>query len=549
MSHIHAGKFTGFMPKMVKGGIDFISGSGATIDFLVEQAVKRGLPFGSFMTVGNSAQTGVTDLLTLFDQEFGEQGASIKLLYLEKMTKPQEFLASARSLVKKGCTLAGIKAGTTQAGSRAAASHTGAMTTNDTAVQALFDKAGIIRVQSRLELVDVASVLLAAKGRLDGKRVCIVTNAGGPGVMLADELARQGFELPALRASTQARLAEVLPAGAALSNPIDCLPSHTGDMISQVFEILASQESANLDYIAFITGNSGLVDNWEILKVVARAMDSCPIPVLPSLCAAIGSRQALEKFRRAGKFYFEDEVALARALGRVVNRPRPSEPVTGLPGYDRERIAACLEGQGGSLPAGTARQVLEAAGLRFPGQVETSRKADLDSIPFPFPWAMKVMGPLHKTDRGGVRLGIQSLAEARSAWDDLMRIEGAGGCLLQPMVAGSEVLIGAQREADFGHLVAFGLGGIYTETLKDVSFSLAPLSPAEASRMIRSLRSFPLLEGVRGQPGMDLDLLADWLLRIGLLVADFPVIQEMDLNPVKGFGRQLFVVDSRIVLE
>ena len=350
MTADHASKFAGIVPDMCQGGIDFISGSGATVDYLAEQAVQRGLPFHSFLTIGNAAQCGAADLLALFDQQPGQDPCFIKLLYLETIHNPRKLLRVARSLSGKGCILAGIKSGTTHAGSRAAASHTGAMATRDTAVQALFDKAGIIRVQSRQELIDVAGVLVCSKGKLDGRRVGIITDAGGPGVMLADELNRQGLEVPAFQERTRARLAQVLPAGAGLGNPVDCLPSRTGATMAKVFAILEEEEADQLDYLLFVVGDSGLGDNWEIYQAVIQAMDRSRIPILPSLCTAVSSRAALDRFKRAGKCYFQDEVDMARALGRVVHRPRISEPSPELAGYDHARLAACLEGRTGALP-------------------------------------------------------------------------------------------------------------------------------------------------------------------------------------------------------
>jgi acyl-CoA synthetase (NDP forming) len=548
MSPVHASKFAGIVPEMKAGGIDFISGSGATVDFLAEPAIRRGLSFASFLTVGNSAQNGVTDLLALFDQDHAPDSARIKILYLESINKPGEFLRAARSLVNKGCCLAGIKSGTTRAGSRAAASHTGAIATNDVAVQALLDKAGVIRVHSRLELIDVAAALTCAKGKLDGRRVCIISDAGGPGVMLADELNRAGFEVPVFGERTQARLAQVLPRGASVSNPVDCLPTRDGAMLSQAFGIINEEESGEIDYILFIGGDSKLVDIQDVFNSVSQAMDSLDIPVFPSFCA-VGSSDALDPFRRAGKCFFEDEISMARALARVVGRPRISEPVEHLPGYDIEAIRALLKDQSGSLAPRVARGVLEAAGLRFPDQVDLFEKSALGSVPIPFPWVMKVIGPLHKTEVGGVQLGIQSLEEARSSWDHLVQIQDAAGCLVQEMVSGTEVLIGAKREEGFGHLVAFGLGGIYTEALKDLTFALARLSWEEAGRMIRSMRAFSLIQGVRGEPGLDIELLSDWLIRTSMLVADFPHIRELDLNPVKGSGSDLYLVDARVILD
>lgn len=233
----------------------------------------------------------------------------------------------------------------------------------------------------------------------------------------------------------------------------------------------------------------------------------------------------------------------------MVNRPRLSQPTLDLPGFNRARIAELLAGKHGALSAGLTREVLQAAGMPFPGQVELAAPEELAAVPFAFPWVMKVSGPLHKTDVGGVRLNIHSLEEARQVWGELLQIPGATGCLVQQMVSGTEVLLGANREEGFGHLVAFGLGGIYTEALKDVHFALAPLSAQEADTLVQSLRALPLLKGVRGEPGMDFGVLQDLLLRLSLLVTHFPQIQEMDLNPVKGSGRELYVVDARVILD
>ena len=538
VSHAHAGKFSGVPPISRKGGIDF----------LYELSTRRGLQFNSLLNVGNSAQTGVTDLLRLYEEAQGEDSSLIKLLYIEVMKQPEAFLRHARNLSRKGCSLAGIKSGATEAGSRAAASHTGAMATNDTAVQALFDKAGIIRVQSRPELVDVATVLSCLRGRLDGRRIAVVSDAGGPAVVLADELNRLGFVVPPFAQRTKERIAQALPPGAAAGNPVDCLPTRNGKSIGHVLRIVAEEESENVDFILFIDGDSGLADNWEICKALMRAQDEGGIPVLPCFLSPVSAEDALAQYRAAGRCYFEDEVAMARALARVVNRPRVTEPIETIPGYARERVAALLSGRTGALPPDVTRKVLQAAGIPLPAQVELSGEAELDRIAIPFPWVMKVSGPLHKSDVGGVTVGIKDVQQARAAWDALMRIEGATGCIVQQMVPGTEVIIGANREDGYGHLVAFGLGGIYTEALKDVQFRLAPLSGEEASNMIRSIRAYPLIQGVRGQQGMDEGMLADILIRVGLLVSHFPMIREMDLNPVKGYGSELYAVDARVIL-
>ncbi len=549
MTYAHASKFTGVALKLVKGGIDFISGSGATVDFLAEHAMRRGLKFNSFLTVGNSAQSGVPDLMEIYDAGHGPDSPKVMITYQESIVNPQKFLKASRSLSKKGVLIAGIKAGNTQAGSRAAASHTGAMATNDTAVQALFDKAGVIRVHSRMELVDVANILTLVKGKADGKRVAIVTDAGGPGVMLCDELNNLGFEVPAFNERTRARLAEVLPAGAGVGNPVDTLPTSGADRLEKVLTILTEEVKDQVDYIIVMNGDAGMMDNWALYQTAKKFMDSSPIPIIPSYVSVLSSDVPLGKFREIGGCYFEDEVYLARALNRVVNRPRIFDPETSAAGYEKKKIAGLLKDCHGALTPQVTREVLQAAGIRFPGQVELTAKAGLKDVSFAFPWVMKVMGPLHKSDVGGVRVGIKDLAEAEKVWDDLLKIKDATGVLVQQMVKGTEVIIGANREPGYGHLVAFGLGGIYTEALKDVKFALAPLANEEADRLIHSIRSIKLLKGVRGEPGMDLDTLRDILIRIGLLVTDFPEIQELDLNPVKGYGKDIFTVDARILVD
>jgi acyl-CoA synthetase (NDP forming) len=551
MSPVHAGKFAGLLPDMKAGGIDFISGSGATVDYLIEQAVSRGLAFHTFVTVGNSAQTGIDDVLALYDAHQQWLDSKYIMLYLENVGNPAKMLHHSRNLAAGGCLLMGIKSGVTEAGSRAAASHTGAMATRDTAVQALFDKSGIIRTRSRQELIDLAMAAVLVRGAYDGRNVAIITDAGGPGVMLADELNRQGFVVPPFRPETRKLLAEALPPGAGLGNPVDCLPSRNAAQISRVIEIVRTEEADTLDYIVLVLGDSGLSDNWPIYQAVIQAMDQPSIPLLPSFCTAVSSERTLERFRAAGGCYFEDEVALARALGRLVKRPLVTEPEQGLPGYHRDRLSDLLHNIKGPVSAGLTREVLAAAGIPCPAQAEIHSGVELGDVQtiIPFPWAMKVTGPLHKTDVGGVSLGIGDLEAASEAWDRLMAINGATGVLIQQTIEGAEVIMGLSREGDFGHLVAFGLGGIYAEALGDVHFRLAPLSVAEARGMVRSIKGLAIVQGTRGQVGLDLDVLADLLVRVSLIARDVPAIREMDINPVKGRGQDLFAVDARIIME
>ena len=551
MSPVFAGKFAGLLPQMKTGGIDFISGSGATVDYLIEQADKRGLAFHTFVTVGNSAQTGVTDMLALYDQHLDELNPKQIMLYLEHIGDPEKFLESAGNLTRRGCILMGIKSGVTEAGVRAAASHTGAMAAADTAVQALFEKAGVIRVESRLEMVDLASVVVLAKGKYDGRRVAVITDAGGPGVMLADELNRHGLSVPQFKDSTKALLGEILSPGASPGNPVDCLPSRTGEQITRIIDVVCREEGENLDYIILVAGDSGLADNWEIYQAAAQAMDEAPLPIFPSFCTAVSSARALEKFRALDKCYFEDEVSLARALGRMVNRPRPAAQAAAPRDYDAMRVRELLKNAKGLVSPDLAVRVLSAAGVPCPAQVEVHDASELENAlkSTEFPWVMKVMGVVHKSDSGGVILGVETPEQARAAWENLTSIKGAQGVLVQHQVKGAEVIMGASREGDFGSLVVFGLGGIFAEALKDVRFGLAPLSHDEALGMISGIRGRRILEGMRGKPGMDQDVLADLLVRVSWLANDIPRLKEMDLNPLMGEGKNILAVDVRLIME
>jgi acetyltransferase len=551
MTPHYSGKFAGIIPDLKRKSVDIISGSGATVDFIMEQAVHRGLSFCNVVNVGNSAQTGVEDLVALYDENYGEDSAPTLMVYLESLKKPRLLLKHARQLTKKGCSIVGIKSGVTGSGARAAASHTGAMATDEVTVEALFRKAGIIRVKSKAEMVDVACVLAATQGSLKGNRVCIISDAGGPGVILSDELERQEVEVPILKNATRESLSRVLPPESSVANPIDCLPTRTASQIRKILKIIEAGEKRSIDIIVVMVGNPGMSENDEVYREISEAMDASKIPVIPVLSSTTTCAGLIKNFTSRGKYYFQDEVPLGAAIGKVTHRPHLREPAPTLQEYDRTAIESVLSGREGALEPDTAKEMLLKAGFRFPRQIEVfSEKELLASCKnIGYPLAMKVIGPLHKSDVGGVRVGISQQEAALPAWNDLMAIEGATGVLVQEMIAGIEVVLGASRADDLGHLVMFGLGGIYTEVFKDVRFALSPLAKEECFEMIRAIRGYQILEGVRGGQGVCINRIADYLERLGRLVTDFPAIREIDINPLKGSGNDLFVVDARIIVE
>lgn len=546
----YKGKFAGLIPSLPGSQVDFISGSGATVDYVMECATVRGLSFGTVLNLGNSIQLGVEDLLALYDENYREGSDKILMLYLETIRKPGKLLSHAASLNRKGCKIVGIKSGSTSAGQRAAASHTGAMATSDTAVEALFKKAGIIRVDSRSELIDVACVLSTIKTLPLGKNICVVTDAGGPGVMLSDELSRQGLKLAHLSDQTRQDLAELLPAESSIANPIDMLPSRSDTQIKDVIQLLIDRERGNIDAIVVLTGDSRMSDNGPIYHAIGDAMEHSPIPVIAILSSLTSCAEKIATFTARNKVFFSDEVAAGAALGKVAAQSIPGNELPQLQGYDHTSIRAALREQRGNLSPDIVARVISGAGYRLPHQQVVQYHTDLGRVSreVGYPQAMKVIGPVHKTDVGGVVLEINDGDSALEAWNRLKQIPGAEGVLVQQMIHGIEVILGSSKEDEFGHLVMVGLGGIYAEILRDVQFTLAPVSADESRTMLASIRGRALIQGVRGEAGMDENVLADYIQRLGRLVSDFPQIAEIDLNPIKGGGSDLYVVDARIII-
>ncbi len=546
---VYAGKFAGIVSTLKPGTIDFISESGATIDFLLEQAISRGLCFSSLVALGNSIQTGVEDMLALYDENHNCESSRMILLYMESIRQPEKLLHHARSLLQKGVVIAAIKSGVSAAGQKAAASHTGAIATNELAVQALFNKAGIIRANSRMELIDIACIIASARGLVSGNKFCIVTDAGGLGVMLADELSRHGLVLPEPGKQTKKRLASQLAPESSCINPIDCLPTVSPEQIRSIFQILEQEEKETVDAIIISLGNTGISDTRKLYQEIVNAKEQGSIPVIPILTAATSGAEYIAQFRDTGHCFFQDEVNLGYALGKIVNRPLPGHPVKELVNYRKEQIASVLSSQQEMLTQEAVSEILLAAGFTLPEQITVYAKSALaracDTLCFPI--AMKVVGPFHENDIGGMKTDIQNSDEAGVTWDRMLDIEGVNGIRLQKMVSGTELIMASSREQGIGQLILFGLGGIHAKILKELQFALAPLSYDESMRMIKAIKGFPVLEGIDGEQGIELDLLSDHLLRLALLVTDFPQIKKIDLIPVKGADSNLYIVDARMI--
>ena len=547
----HHSVFTQPIPKLSAQGVDFISGSGATAVFILESAVSKGLQFNSVWSIGNGKQIGIEDVLQYMDETFdAERDSKVKLLYIENIANPDKLLFHASSLIRKGCRIAAIKAGSSESGSRAASSHTGAIASSDSAVEALFRKAGIVRCHSREELTTVGCIMTLPP--LTGKRFAIVTHAGGPGVMLTDALSKGGLEVPKLEGEAAEELKEKLLPGSSVSNPIDILATGTPEILGTAIDY-CEKRFDQIDAIAVIYGTPGLTTLYEAYEVLHQKIQECRKPIFPILPSLHTAGPEVAEFLQKGHVNFSDEVTLATALSQIMSTPAPAPMEVQLYGIDIPRlnnIIYHLKGDGYVEP-GIVRQLLECAGIPMVPEMVSSEKDQLISFAqrMGYPVVAKVVGPVHKSDVGGVTLNIRSAEHLALEFDRMMQIEGATAVMVQKMIRGTELFIGAKYEERFGHVVLCGLGGIFVEVLKDVQSGLAPLSYGEAFSMIHSLRGYKILKGTRGQQGINEQKYAEIIVRLSTLLRFATEIKEIDINPLLADGDQVVAVDARIRIE
>ena len=547
----HHSVFTLPIPNLNPKGVDFISGSGATAVFILESAVIKGLQFNSVWSIGNGKQIGIEDVLQYMDEHFDpETDSTVKLLYIENISNPDKLLFHASSLIKKGCRIAAIKAGASESGSRAASSHTGAIASSDAAVEALFRKAGIVRCFSREELTTVGCIFTLPP--LKGKNFAIVTHAGGPGVMLTDALSKGGLNVPKLEGPLAEELKEKLFPGSAVANPIDFLATGTPEQLGIVIDY-CENKFEEIDAIAVIYGTPGLTRLFEAYDVLDQKIKECKKPIFPILPSLHTAGPEVEAFLKRGHVNFSDEVTLATALSQVIRTPQPAPPEVQLYGIDIPRLNKIIFDihSNGYVQPQIVREILECAGIPLVPELVSTSKDELITFAqkVGFPVVAKVVGPVHKSDVGGVALNIRTAEHLALEYDRMMKIEGATGVMVQKMLKGTELFIGAKYEERFGHVVLCGLGGIFVEVLKDVSSGLAPLSYGEAFSMIHSLRGYKILKGTRGQKGINEQKYAEIIVRLSTLLRFATEIKEMDLNPLLADENGVVAVDARILIE
>lgn len=547
----YCGAFDEPIPALNPHGVEFITGSGATAVFIKEYGMSNGLTFNSVWAVGNSSQTGIEDVLEHLDTTFDAQTSSrVIMLYMENISKPQKLLQHAVSLINKGCRIAAIKSGNSDAGSRAASSHTGALASSDAAVDALFRKAGIVRCYSREELTTVCSVFMFPK--FSGKNIAIITHAGGPAVMLTDVLSNNGLQVPHIEGAKAEELLSKLFPGSSVGNPVDFLATGTAEQLGTIIDY-CENEFQNIDAMIVIFGSPGLFANWEVYSILDKKIKNCKKPIFPVLPSIINVKDEIHDFIFNKKnINFPEECVLGNALAKVINTPKPQMINPPQPNINAAQIRNVIENaNNGYLTNAEIAILLQSAGIELkPEKVVKNVKEAMDFVrEIGFPVVMKVVGPLHKSDVGGVVLNINDEQTVQKEFARLIQIPDTYAVEIDKMLFGTELFAGVKLEKPFGHQLLFGLGGIFVEVMKDVQSTLAPAGKEEILSLIRKLRGYKIFQGVRGQSPVNEELFAEIITRLSSLVLAAPEIAEMDLNPLIANDNRIIAVDARIRIE
>lgn len=552
--------FAAGMPE--KGSIAFLSQSGAFGTAVLDWAIGERIGFSKFISVGNKADVDETDLVEAIGQD---KDSSVVLGYIEAVEDGPKFMQVVRRVSKKKPVII-FKSGGSEAGARAASSHTGALAGSDKAYDAAFRQSGILRASKVVDLFDWG-LAFSCQGQIKGPRVALVTNAGGPGIIATDAIEESSLEMAKFDKETIESLRGSLPSTANLYNPIDVI----GDAKPDRYEaaIRAALKDPNVDGLVVILTPQTSTEPVPTAEVIAKAAAETDKPVVACFmggpASAPGSKLLME---RSVPCYPFPERAVSAMDAMCRQRAWMETPGSETPEFDvdKDRVEAVLKAarDAGRLELGEqeTREVIGAYGFPLPKSILAADpdEAVAAAKEIGLPVVMKISSPdiLHKSDVGGVKVGLDSDEAVAGACRDMIESVAKKkpeadihGVLVQQMVSGGkEVILGMNRDPQFGPMLMFGLGGIYVEILKDVAFRIAPLTRADAETMIGEIRAVALLKGARGEKPADLDAVVDGLLRLSQLVTDFPQIVELDLNPLLVFarGEGAVALDARLTL-
>ena len=552
-----------FAPGMPRAGnIAMMSQSGALATAVLDWAFAQGMGFSKFVSFGNAMDVGVIDLLKAWGED---EDTKVILAYLEGIKNGQEFMKVAQEVARKKPLIV-VKSGTTAAGARAVSSHTGSLAGAEQAYDAAFHQSGVLRALSVDQLYDFARAF-SALPMPKGRNIVLITNAGGPGIMATDAAEKLGMKMATLNKETVDTLRTKLPAACNFYNPVDVL----GDAPPERYEFAAETllGDANVEGIVFLVTPQTVTDITGTAQAIAEVANKSDLPVIGCMMGEQEMRKGWQVLNEnCVPSYGFPERAVAALHAMVEYKEWLERPADTMPQFevDREKVKQVFERSRKddrlNLGEMEAREVVAAYGFRIPqgGLACSAEEAAEMAEKIGYPLVMKIASPdiLHKSDIGGVKVGIKNRAEVIETYSTMverarkyMPTADIWGCAVQEMVTtGKEVILGMSRDPQFGPLIMFGLGGIYVEVLKDVVFRVAPFGKQEAHDMIREIRAFPLLAGARGEKPADLEAIEEALLRLVQLVTDFPEIVEMDINPLKvGEGGQGAVaIDARITI-
>lgn len=532
-----------------RGDIAFLSQSGAFILAIIDWAVSQNTGFSKIVSLGNEAVLDESDFIEKLAED---EQTKVIIVYLEGIKNGSRFLKVARK-VSKHKPIIVMKSGKTDAGAKAASSHTGSIAGSYTAFQAAFQQSRVIQANTIEEIFDYSMVLSSIQ-EFEGK-VGIITNSGGPGVMAADAIDDFDLELANFHKDTLKKLEEVLPSEASIYNPVDIL----GDADAQRFgeTVRAVSEDEGVSGIITILTPTAQID----FDKAADYLLGIPKPVLTCFMGGASTQNAVKRLKDAGISNFLDPGRALRAFSAVKNYDEAKREVRSKPPeleVDKSKAKNILsEVERSKVVSTEAFEVLQAYGINTTpyGMARTASEALEIADGIGYPVVMKVVSPdiIHKSDVGCVKVNVERESVKKAFFDIIMRAEDIGnaridGVIIQKMVEdGREIIVGVKRDPQFGPLLMFGMGGIYVEIFEDVTFRIAPINKADALEMVKGIKAYPVLRGVRGGEHSDIDSLVDVLLKVSRLSVDFPDIMEMDINPIKVFEKGYYAIDFKII--
>ena len=543
-----------------KGDIAVMSQSGAICTAILDWSIRNHIGFSKLISIGNKVDL---DEETLIEALSEDDDTKVIVGYLEDIVNGPHFMRTAENVTKRKPIIL-IKAGTTEAGSKAASSHTGSIAGAHMAYQCAFRRSGILQAPSLEALFDYAQIF-SYQPLLKGRRIAVITNAGGPGIMAADAVENVGLSFASISDATKAKLRSFLPAASNIANPIDILGDAPAEIYGKTLEVILGEE--DIDGVVVLLTPQAMIDVEEAARQIVKVSSGCTKPVVASFIGADRVSEGITILQKNRIPHYPTPERAVEALFMLseymkwLSRPRRVIRRFAVNTTRVDRVLRLSQKRGQfNMGEQESKEVLAAYGFTVP-QAKLARTADeavSAASVIGYPIVMKIVSPdiVHKSDVGGVKIGLTGPSQVRDAYElMMMRIHEREpnarlqGMLIQEMITeGREIIVGMTRDLQFGPMLMFGLGGIYVEVLRDVSFQLAPITADEALEMLVGTKTYKLLQGVRGEKSVDMQLVAECIQRISQLSMDFPQIEEMDINPLKisAEGASAVAVDARI---